>query len=126
MISRSSCVNLACSFVMNGYLWKVIFVRPTDERLIDRTGELRLATTDFLSCTISLNSELSGCFLRKVLTHELGHCVMFSYDILPALHAFVHPSRWIEAEEWVCNFIADYGDEILGLTNQILSKIAVA
>lgn len=34
---------------------------------------------------------------------------MFSFDLLRDIHRMVHPEYWLEAEEWVCNFIADYG-----------------
>lgn len=56
------------------------------------------------------------------MVHELGHAAMFSYNLLPAIHRFVKPNRWIEAEEWVCNFIADYGDDILDIADSILSS----
>lgn len=105
---------------MNGYLWRIRYVDPYSEYLIDRTGNLRVATTDFNTRCLYLSNELSGDFLRTVLIHELGHVTMISYDLLPIIHGFVKPSRWIEAEEWVCNFIADYGDEVIFIANNIL------
>lgn len=47
---------------------------------------------------------------------------MFSYGLLPAIHSFVKSQHWLEAEEWVCNFIADYGDEVLAIADHILSR----
>lgn len=108
-------------FTMNGYLWRVLFVTPESDLLIDRTGSRRVATTDANTLCIYLSSELKGEFLRKVLVHELGHAVMFSYDLLSAVHSFVRPNQWVEAEEWMCNFIADYGDRIFNIANTILS-----
>lgn len=107
---------------MNGYLWRIYYVDPHDERLVDRTHNLRVATTDFNTCCLYLSNELSGDFLRTVFIHELGHVTMFSYNLLPAIHIFVTPEKWIEAEEWVCNFIADYGDEVLFIANDILGR----
>ena len=33
---------------------------------------------------------------------------------------------WFEAEEWVCNFIADYGESIFGVAYSILGEDAWA
>ena len=109
------------TFFINGYLWRVCYVNPNDPYLVDRTNSLRVATTDPSRYCVYLSSELSGDFLRTVLVHELGHAVMFSYGLLPAIHSFVKPDHWIEAEEWVCNFVADYGDGIFDIANDILS-----
>ena len=89
--------------------------------LIDRTGRLCLATTDPKTSTVYLSNSLAGPKLRTVLLHELGHCAMFSYDLLSEIHSVVDPSKWIEAEEWVCNFLADYGDEIFDVAGDFLS-----
>lgn len=105
---------------MNGYLWNVCYVNPRSHYLVDRTQNRRVATTDFSTKCIYISEELSGSFLRTVLIHELGHATMFSYNLLDAIHSFVRPDKWIEAEEWVCNFIADYGDEVFDIANGIL------
>ena len=47
--------------------------------------------------------------LERVLLHELGHATMVSYGMLPELHRMVRPAYWTEAEEWICNLLADYG-----------------
>lgn len=46
---------------------------------------------------------------------------MFSYGLLEAVHSVVDPENWIEAEEWICNFLADYGDEIFDDAGDFLS-----
>lgn len=112
------------SFLMNGYLWRVKHVSPTSSTLIDRTGEKRLATTDPRTRCIYLSTELYGDFLNRVLLHELGHAIMFSYNLLGRLHSFVLPEYWIDAEEWVCNFIADYGYQIFQIASDILGEEA--
>lgn len=108
------------SFYMNGYLWHVYFIDPYNDLLVDRTNTLRVATTDPKTSSIFLSIYLQGDFLRHVLTHELGHCVMFSYHLLDDIHRMVHPKYWVEAEEWVCNFIADYSFDVLNIVNWIL------
>lgn len=99
-------------FYMNGYLWFLRVVDPYDPMLVDRTGELTVATTDPKSQTVYLSSALRGEFLQTVVFHELGHVTMISYNLIEDIHRMVYPSYWIEMEEWVCNFIADYGLQI--------------
>lgn len=108
------------SFTMNGIHWKIFYVDPYSPLLIDRTDERRVATTDPNTKCVYLSSELYGDFLIRVLIHELGHCAIFSFDLLDDIHRMVHPDYWIEAEEWVCNFIADYGRTIFDISRQFL------
>lgn len=111
-------------FIMNGILWKVRFVDPSSPYLIDRTKTHRLATTDPKARSIYLSSSLKGDMLTRVLLHELAHCTMFSFGLLQDIHRATPPSRWIEAEEWVCNFIADYGRQIFQTAYSILGDDA--
>ena len=67
---------------------------------------------------------LYGEFLTTVLIHELGHCVMISYNLLDEIHKTVYPDKWVEAEEWICNFIADYGTKIFTAAYKLLGKDA--
>ena len=107
-------------FYMNGLHWQVIFVEPDDERLVDRTETLRVATTDPNSLCVYLSNDLEGEFLNTVLIHELSHCVMFSYNLLHDIHMMVDPRYWIRAEEWICNYMANYGERLVDLASQIL------
>lgn len=111
-------------FLMNGYLWRIKFVNPNSSFLIDRTDHVRVATTDPHTKCIYLSNELYGRFLTTVLIHELGHCVMFSYDLIRDIHSAVYPEYWIDAEEWVCNFIADYGFKIFSVAYSVMGKYA--
>lgn len=99
-------------FFLNGYLWKIVFVEPNDSMLVDRMGTLTVATTDPSTYTIYLSNRLHGDFLLTVFIHELGHCAIISFDLADDIHRAVKPEYWVEAEEWVCNFIADYGAKI--------------
>lgn len=109
---------------MNGYLWHTKFVNANSSFLIDRTGQFRVATTDPNTLCIYLSEELQGDFLRTVLLHELGHCVMFSYDLLDKIHRLVPRNHWIEIEELICNFFADYGLKIFTIAYDILGENA--
>ena len=107
---------------INGYIWAIKIVEPDNPKLIDRTNTQRIATTDPSEYTIYLSNELEGEFLATVLRHELSHAVMFSFGLLRDIHNFVPPERWIEAEEWICNFIADYSSLILNTSYKVLNK----
>lgn len=112
-------------FVINGDVWRTRFVHPKDEALIDRTNTFRVATTDPSTRCVYLSSELNGDFLVRVFLHELGHCVMISYDLIDELHEMVKPKYWLEAEEWLCNFIADYGRMIYGIVKDTFGAQAL-
>lgn len=111
-------------FIINGILWKLKFVNPSNLYLIDRTGELKLGTTDPATHTVYVANNLDRDLLNKVIIHELGHCVIVSYDLLNIIHEAVYPEYWIEAEEWVCNFVADYGFRIFSISQDILGNDA--
>lgn len=112
-------------FVLNGIFWRVRTVRWDSRELVDRTGNLRLATTDPDSRVICLSDRLSGTLKARVLIHEMGHAIMVSYNLIPELHKMVRPEYWIEAEEWVCNFIADYGMTVYDRASKVLGHRAL-
>lgn len=107
-------------FEMNGYVWSIVEVAPNSSALIDRTGTLTVATTDPITLTIYISSELQGEFKARVLAHELGHASMFSYYLVDDIHRSVYPEYHIAAEEWACNFIADYGWKIFQVLREVL------
>lgn len=106
--------------MMNGVFWRVRFVNPRSKMLIDRSGQIRLATTDPVSHSVYLSNKLEGEELITVSLHELGHCAIISYGLDRYIQSVVSPSDWIDAEEWVCNFIANYAREILSVVIDIL------
>lgn len=112
------------AFVMNGYEWHILRVDPNDPRLVDRTRNVRLATTDPNDLCVYLSNELSGEMLTRVLIHELGHCAIFSYGLEREIHRFVKRRYWVEAEESICNFLADYGRIIFNRAAEVLGRDA--
>lgn len=111
-------------FILGGKLWKVRYVDPFSKVLVDRTGHLTVGTTDPSVRTIFLANHLRGDFLNRVLIHELGHAAMITFGLLDDIHRMVRPEYWIEAEEWVCNFISDYGVQIYAAAHDILGDAA--
>ena len=112
-------------FSMNGYLWHICYVEPDDPMLVDRTGTLTVATTDPSTLRVYISRELDGSFLTRVLIHELGHCALFSFNLIDDIHRMARPDHWVEAEEWICNFIADYGMKIFSTAYEVLGERAV-
>ena len=109
-------------FYMNGDLWRVQFVSPHDSVLIDRTDNRTLGVSDYSTHIISIANNLHGELLNRVFIHELGHCVMFSYSLLPELHRMVKKQYWVDAEEFVCNILADYSCFVIGTARDILGN----
>lgn len=75
--------------------------------------------------TIYLADSLTGDMLNRVLIHEIGHSVIWSYGLFDAIRAFVRPHKQIEAEEWICNFVADYGNLIFDSARESLGHRAM-
>lgn len=109
-------------FYMNGDWWSVRWTDPTDPILVDRTNVLTCAVTDPQTMTIYLSNELYGEKLNRVFIHELGHCALFSFDLISDLHRMVKKKYWLEAEEWACNFLADYSGMIFGVAKDVLGN----
>lgn len=107
---------------MNGYSWRVCYVSPSDPMLVDRTGVLTVATTDPGTLSVYISNALTGSFKTKVVIHELGHCALFSFNLIDDIHKVVPREHWVEAEEWVCNFIADYGQAIFDSAYYVLQE----
>lgn len=105
--------------ILNGITWHVIRVPPTHPYLIDRSNILTVGTTDPMTRTIYLANNLKGEFEKRVVAHEIGHAVCFSYGLLDEIHRCCHKRHWIDMEELVCNFVADYGEKIWELTRDL-------
>lgn len=100
------------TFSMNGILWKIKIVPYKSRMLVDRTNKLTVATTDPTHKTVYLSEKLYGDFLMTVFLHELGHCALYSFDLLEEIHRMTYPEYWIDMEEFICNFLADFGFQI--------------
>lgn len=117
-------MKLVNNFSLNGDSWVVRTVDPNSPMLVDRTGKITVATTDPNDHTVYLSRILQGPFLIKVLLHELGHCAMVSYGLIDYIHNAVYPEKWIEAEEWLCNFLTDYGFKIFSTAYEVVGDEA--
>lgn len=110
-------------FVLNGDVWRPVRVDPSDERLTDRTGRTRIATTDPSTRCVYVSRLLRGSDLQTVMTHEVGHCAMVSYGLLDGLHRLIPEDTWVDVEEWACNLLANHGREILHAANVAVGPV---
>ena len=104
-------------FVINGIEWDIKFVSPNSPNLRRSDGSVTCGVCDFRDRCIYLSDMLQGAFLRKVYIHEVCHAAVFSYSI----------SIDLLQEEFLCDFIATYGDEIFAIVDDLfmaLKKIA--
>lgn len=104
-------------FILNGDVWVPVFVDTGDPRLVDRTGTSRLATTDPSTMRVYLARGLAGLDLETVLAHEASHCALHSYGLLPSLHRLIPEDTWVDVEEWICNYLANHGREVMHAVN---------
>lgn len=112
-------------FVLNNYIWKIRTVPADSPYLVDRQGMLTVATTDPDKLCVFLSEELTGNFRKRVIAHEMGHATCFSFGLLPEIWECCYPDRRIQMEEFICNFVADYGERIFEITYKIMGDEAL-
>lgn len=100
-------------FEINGETWHLVFVSPGHPSLRRSDGSLTIGMCDDDIKRIYIDDTLNANLMRKVLAHEITHAAMFSYniDLCPA------------QEELLARLIDTYGQEIVGITNQIFNRI---
>ena len=100
-------------FEINGIEWDIVWVNPNSDNLRRSDGSITVGVTDSNQKCIFLANSLRNEFLRKVLAHELCHCICFSYDIhMP-----------IEQEEYLANWVSLYGTEVIYLLDDLMQRI---
>ena len=109
-------------FFLNDDYWQVKLVPANSPVLVDEYGVLTLGVTDAAERCVYLSSSLGRDARIKVLLHEIGHCVIFSYGLRDEIQRLVKKRYWKEAEERICNFVADYGMVIFRSAYQALGK----
>lgn len=109
-------------FTVNGDVWRVVLVEPSDPRLVDRLGFKSLGTTDPETRTVHLSSEMKPPLLDRVMLHEAAHAVTISHGLLGALRERLPPEHWVWAEEWACHLVETYGLEASELASEALGR----
>ena len=99
-------------FVVNKNIWRIEFVNPYSDNLVMSNGNRVLGLCDNNIKTIFIANNQYGYKREHIICHEITHSICFEYD----LHLDY------ELEEWLCNFMADYGREIIDILDSILSE----
>lgn len=102
---------------INSKMWNIRLVQSDSPMLMRSDGSYTVGMCDRATQTIYISDLLQGKFLRKVLIHEVCHSAMFSYGI----------DMSVEQEEMFCDLLATYGDEIIGIVDnvfRVLSEVA--
>ena len=100
-------------FTINGIEWNVVFTNPRSDNLRRSDGSLTCGVCDFGDRCIYLSDALRGAFLRKVYIHEVCHAAIFSHSI----------DLDIDQEEFLCDFIASFGDEIFAIVDDLFATL---
>jgi Zn-dependent peptidase ImmA (M78 family) len=101
------------NFIINGEIWKIFLISPFDFKLKRLDGQYTLGVCDNNKKIIYIADNLSEYYLKKVISHELTHAIMFSYNIF--LNNY--------DEELFADLIATYGQLILDLTESIILQL---
>lgn len=100
-------------FKINNDNWKIMFVSPYNHSLYKGNNSYALGACSDTTKTIYINKELSLSKLKQVLSHEITHAAMFSYDVQLSY----------DQEELLADLLATYGQEIITITNEVFDKI---
>ena len=90
-----------------------MFVSPGHHYLIRSDGSVALGVCDDNTKTIYIDDTLDKHLMHKVLTHEIAHAAMFSYNVE------LSPCQ----EEVVAILIDTFGHEIIATADQIARYI---
>lgn len=101
--------------VINGIEWTIKYVKANSPVLQRKDGTYTLGVTDGIDNVVYIAYSLSDYMFTRVLTHELVHCVCFSYGILLD----------IDTEELIADFMANYGFEVISLVEDFLTKCKI-
>lgn len=99
--------------MINGERWRVFLVSPFHPALKRSDGNYTLGCCDDITKTIYITDDIKDNYLKKVLSHELTHAAMFSYNI----------DLDYEQEEIIADIIATYGAEITHMANELFIRL---
>lgn len=109
-------------FVINGELWRVIRVPAGDPHLIDRTGAVRLATTDPRRRAVYLLDTLRPPLLDRVMLHEVTHAITVSWGLLPRVRSETMRGDIIGVEEWAAQLVENHAMEAVQAASEALGR----
>ena len=100
---------------INGEEWTIYITSPNHPALLKPDGSFTLGVCDNERKAIFIVENLTPYYFKKVLSHELTHACMFSYNVFLTL----------DQEELLADLIATYGQEIMSVSNSLFSKLKI-
>ena len=97
----------------NGEAWRVCLVSPNHPQLQRDNGTWSIGVCNDILKTIYISEDLDNFMIKKVLSHELTHAAMFSYNV----------ELSYEQEELLADLVATYGQEIVCKTNLFFRRL---
>lgn len=98
---------------INGEDWRILIVSSNHPSLLRPDGTFTLGCCNDYEKTIFIVENLTDFYFKKVLSHELVHACMYSYNISLDYHQ----------EEILADLISTYGQEVVSITNSIFNRI---
>lgn len=100
-------------FKIRDNLWEIKFVNPMSNELITSSGDRILGVCDNNIKTIFIANNQTESKTEHIICHEITHAMCFEQNItIP-----------YELEERLCNFMADYGREIIYIVDEFLYSV---
>lgn len=98
-------------FTVKNKKWTMYIVPDSSEKLI-MDGQKCCGQIFFRERAIYLNEELmeDDCSFLETITHELTHAFIFSYAL---------DEETFQKEEFICEFMAVYGKDIIAISNSL-------
>lgn len=101
------------TFVVNGNIWLLKFVRPSSDDLLRSDMTRTFGVTDNNVKTVFIANNMNDYMTDKILCHELTHVYSFEYDY----------TMDIQTEEIVADFMSLFGRSIIYMADDIMGKM---
>lgn len=98
---------------INGIDWRILIVSSNHPAIQRPDGSFTLGCCDDELKTIFIVENLTDFYFKKVLSHELVHASVYSYNL--DLNEY--------QEEVLADLVATYGQEIVSITNSIFNML---
>lgn len=103
-------------------MWRVVRVMPGDPLLIDRTGVMRIATTDPSSKVIRISNAVMPPLFDKVYLHEAAHAMMEEAGVTELLSQLPDYRQQIMTEELLAWFLETHAIEVIDAVSTSLGR----
>lgn len=108
--------------IARGRTWRVVRVSPDDPLLMDRTGHMRVATTDPTTRTIRISRDVLPPLFDRVYLHEASHAIMEEAGVNELLSQLPDDRQQVLAEELLAWFLETHAIEVIDSVSRSLGR----